>query len=1567
MPSSFNPPVFFAMKTSCASHLVRFFWLLPCLLLAAPATAATLYWDGAATTVNSQSDNATTAGRSWLNGGNWDNGSTSAPVASWTAGNAAVFGGTAASQTITAGTLTAGNLTFGQGPLGAGSAGTAYTLTGGTLTLSNSTITANTATTISSTLAGATGFIKRGAGSLTLGAANSLTGSVTLSQGTLGIGNTTAAGSGSIILGDANTGANNVQLTLNAGSIANSIVVANQGSGTITLYAASQYGSQTGTTTLARDTIFQTYDAAGSDWWYEWGVIAGAGKVTFKAGVEPHQSRTMLSRTNTYIGTTTIAQGRMQIQNAAAFGNSGNELNLQGTGQLNLRVDLGIGALTGSGAGIFADVASTLTLGNGGGSGTFSGSLFNNAAVLSLTKVGAGTQTFTSASTYTGTTTVAAGTLLINGSIAASATTVATGATLGGTGTSAGTTTVNGTLAPGANGIGTLTVNNTVTLTASATTLMEIKSAAGVTTADKVRGMTTVTYGGTLTVTRDPSSSDFGAGDQFVLFSATTYAGTFSTLNLPALTGILTWDTSRLKTDGSIAVVTPGISSPPVFNPPAGGYIGAQTVTLTAASGAMIYYTTDGSPPTASSPHATSPVTGIAIPADATRTLNAYAVVAGNASSPVASATYVTVGSPTWVTAGGGSWLVGTNWQSGVIATGASGMTADFSKTNLTADALVTLDAARTLGSLYFGDSVPSHNWTLATGSAGVLTLDTASGTPTVGVANQTTTISAVLAGTKGLVKNGAGMLVLSAANTYGGLTTVSAGTLEVLAKSGDAGYAVAQGATLKLGYSTGGGYAGTLMQITGNGVAATTGLYLKGGSSYNAAGGMTILTAPSTIRQYGSGYASLGSFDINDNGLSIEAAASGSVIDGNIQIVSRGYGMSVNTAAGAATATGDLVINGPLNVTLAQTGITLGFYKRGTGSVRLNAPASADNMGVQIQAGSIITGINHAIGNSASLGISSGAKLVLNGFNQSAGVLSGAGGIVGGAATPATLTITQTAANTFSGILGGPAVNDNNLALTKLGAAMLTLSGVNTYTGGSTITVGTLKLDLSARSGGMQVGAFAIGASGTLEVAGGTNTGIDNKGFELNSVFTGTGTITKTGIGYFSLFVPVGFRDFAGLIDIQQGVLGNNSSGWGSGAGLMDLNITAGAVLDLRTGNVNIDALSGSGTIYKTWTTASTLTIGNNNGSASFSGSINPQAGAAAGGSPPIGVVSLTKNGSGTQTLSGANTHTGATSVTAGTLLINGSVASSPVTVAAAAALGGTGTLGGAVLVNGTLAPGSNGIGELTINNSLSLAATAKALMEISKSGGTATFDRVRGVTSLTMGGTLTLTTSGEALLVGESFRLFVATTYGGTFSSINLPTGYVWDTSQLTTNGTVAVTSINHPPVFGGYAVAAPYQKPLSLLCAKLLAKAGDPDGDALAATAAGPTSANGGTALMLGSSILYTPANNFSGADSFPVSITDAHGATVVGTVTVTVGAGPGDGGAGANPPVLTRLPDGKLGLAFQGIPGRSYMVQRSVDGLANWLTLATVAADASGKVSFTDDSPPAGSAFYRLGLP
>ena len=68
----------------------------------------------------------------------------------------------------------------------------------------------------------------------------------------------------------------------------------------------------------------------------------------------------------------------------------------------------------------------------------------------------------------------------------------------------------------------------------------------------------------------------------------------------------------------------------------------------------------------------------------------------------------------------------------------------------------------------------------------------------------------------------------------------------------------------------------------------------------------------------------------------------------------------------------------------------------------------------------------------------------------------------------------------------------------------------------------------------------------------------------------------------------------------------------------------------------------------------------------------------------------------------------------------------------------------------------------------------------------------------------------------------------------------------------------------------------------------------------------------------------------------------------------------------PPNLTFLPSGAVRLAFTGIPGGSYQIQRSIN-LIDWQPLTTVTTGPTGAVSFTDESPPAGTAFYRFRKP
>jgi fibronectin-binding autotransporter adhesin len=93
-------------------------------------------------------------------------------------------------------------------------------------------------------------------------------------------------------------------------------------------------------------------------------------------------------------------------------------------------------------------------------------SLFNDVSGSgSLVVLGGSTATLLGSNSYSGATTVAGGTLDINGSLTnSSALTVSSGGTLGGTGTNYVNTVVNGTLAPGVNGVGTLTIGGNASL-----------------------------------------------------------------------------------------------------------------------------------------------------------------------------------------------------------------------------------------------------------------------------------------------------------------------------------------------------------------------------------------------------------------------------------------------------------------------------------------------------------------------------------------------------------------------------------------------------------------------------------------------------------------------------------------------------------------------------------------------------------------------------------------------------------------------------------------------------------------------------------------------------------------------------------------------------------------------------------------------------------------------------------------------------------------------------------------------------------------------------------------------
>lgn len=174
------------------------------------------------------------------------------------------------------------------------------------------------------------------------------------------------------------------------------------------------------------------------------------------------------------------------------------------------------------------------------------------------------------------------------------------------------------------------------------------------------------------------------------------------------------------------------------------------------------------------------------------------------------------------------------------------------------------------------------------------------------------------------------------------------------------------------------------------------------------------------------------------------------------------------------------------------------------------------------------------------------------------------------------------------------------------------------------------------------------------------------------------------------------------------------------------------------------------------------------------------------------------------------------------------------------------------------------------------------------------------------------------------------------------------------------------NRPPQFAGYRVSCGFGQSVTLSVRKLLAKAVDPDGEAVAISSAGPVTLNGGAVAIQPDGIRYAPPNGFSGQDTFSVALADGRGNTTTAWITVQVAPPPSAGTTNANPPVLAVLPDGRVAVSFHGIPGRSYQVQRSTNAL-DWLPIGTVLAAPDGRITFTDAAPPQPNGFYRLALP
>ncbi|AWH88259.1 autotransporter-associated beta strand repeat-containing protein [Limnobaculum parvum] len=186
---------------------------------------------------------------------------------------------------------------------------------------------------------------------------------------------------------------------------------------------------------------------------------------------------------------------------------------------------------------------------------------------------------------------------------------------------------------------------------------------------------------------------------------------------------------------------------------------------------------------------------------------------------------------------------------------------------------------------------------------------------------------------------------------------------------------------------------------------------------------------------------------------------------------------------------------------------------KEGLGTLILSS-ANTYTGSTLINSGTLQTGIANAFTASSDVTLASGTTLNLNDFNQLANNLSGSGSIMLGSAE---LTANNIANTTFSGVIGGTG------SLTKTGVGVLTLSGVNTYQGGSTINAGTLV----ATQGGA-LGTGAVNNTAALELNFATDS-------TLSNLLSGNGSLTKTGAGIATLG---GTGSTQGAINVNQGNL---------------------------------------------------------------------------------------------------------------------------------------------------------------------------------------------------------------------------------------------------------------------------------------------------------------------------------------------------------------------------------------------------------------------------------------------
>jgi autotransporter-associated beta strand protein len=445
-------------------------------------------------------------------------------------------------------------------------------------------------------------------------------------------------------------------------------------------------------------------------------------------------------------------------------------------------------------------------------------------------------------------------------------------------------------------------------------------------------------------------------------------------------------------------------------------------------------------------------------------------------------------------------------------------------------------------------------NWKLQTAGTGtqfltndqVLFDDTATGTTAINIADASVSPATVVfnnssknysvssSGGFGIAsgsvsKSGSGSLTLNTANTYSGGTTLNGGTLNINHASalGTGSLTIAAGTTID-------NTSGSAVTLSTNNAQFWNGDFTFGGS--------------------------------NDLNLGTGAVTLASTL--------------FLTTNGAATLTVGGVIGGPAGA---------GLVKEGTGTLALNGANTFDG-GVTIDAGTVRVGNASALGTSTTsltFGSSSNGKLQVNG---TALVLSGIDGdntatIENSNVTNGTLTV---GGGFFDGILQNGSAG--TLALAKTGAGTLTLTGANTYSGGTTLNAGTLEVGGSSAlgTGSVTVNGGTISSSTAAVLANAITLNGAATFSATNDALTINGNITGSPTGNWTL-TPTNKITLAGTNNLT---MSGNFTGLIVNGGAGGVDITGSTTINGNAGNAQSGYMNVRGDVTVTVQSGGSLTI---------------------------------------------------------------------------------------------------------------------------------------------------------------------------------------------------------------------------------------------------------------------------------------------------------------------------------------------------------------------------------------